>query len=233
MNQKGNILFLILIAVALFAALSYAVTGSSRNSGASIQRDKAKLIASQFLQYGTQLENAVNRLMLINRCTDTQLSFERSPFDGSDGAFYNANAPTDFRCHVFHPNGGNQKYYRDIGLTDYVFNFSVEAGRPVPQVGTDCANAECTDLRLSLRLNHTATSAQINENARLICEEMVKILNEGIVETVGDDTQYHYNGTYSYFTPFGTLLNGKRTFCGRVSNTPPVIYTFGHVLLAR
>lgn len=233
MHQKGNILFLILIAVALFAALSYAVTGSSRNSGSSIQRDKAKLIASHFLQYGAQLENAVNRLMLINGCSDKQLSFERSPFDGSDGAFYNANAPSDYRCHVFHVNGGNQKYYRDIGLTDYVFNFSVEAGRPVPQVGTDCVSAQCTDLRLSVRLNNTATSTQINENARLICEEIVKLLNDGSVGLVGDDTQYFYNGSYSYFTPFGTLLNGKRTFCGRVSNTPPIIYTFGHILLAR
>ncbi len=60
--QSGNILFLILIAVALFAALSYAITSSTRNGGSNISEDQAKLYASQLLQTVQSMKTAHDRL---------------------------------------------------------------------------------------------------------------------------------------------------------------------------
>jgi hypothetical protein len=73
--QNGNILFLILIAVALFAALSYAVTTGSRNSSSGISKDKAKLAASALIQYGTQLENGINRITVSGQYKPWQVNF--------------------------------------------------------------------------------------------------------------------------------------------------------------
>ncbi len=71
--QKGNVLFLILIAVALFAALSYAVTQSSR-SGGDASRETNILNAAQLTQYPTSIRTAVLRLV-IDGFQDTNILY--------------------------------------------------------------------------------------------------------------------------------------------------------------
>jgi len=62
--KAGNVLFLILIAVALFAALSYAVTSSSRSGTGGVGEDKAKLAASTLLQYAAGVEQKLLRMTI-------------------------------------------------------------------------------------------------------------------------------------------------------------------------
>tara|TARA_B100000686_G_scaffold327900_1_gene387276 strand:+ start:2215 stop:2541 length:327 start_codon:yes stop_codon:yes gene_type:complete len=94
-NAQGNALFLILIAVALFAALSYAVTNSGRGS-AGVDREQAEIYASQILQQASALEAAVMRLTITGGCSDTDINFwQVSDGDGSEtnGDFYGHSAP--------------------------------------------------------------------------------------------------------------------------------------------
>ena len=74
-TQRGNVLFLILIAVALFAALSYAVTQSSR-SGGDASRETTILNAAQLTQYPTSVRTAVLRLV-IDGYQDTTLLYNK------------------------------------------------------------------------------------------------------------------------------------------------------------
>lgn len=65
-SQRGNILFLILLAVVLFAALSYAVTQSTRGGGKNASAETADLAAAQMIQHGSQIENHLMRAMLTD-----------------------------------------------------------------------------------------------------------------------------------------------------------------------
>jgi hypothetical protein len=109
-DNKGNALFLILIAVALFAALSYAVTQSGRGGG-SIDREQALIISSQYIEYMGSIRSAISRMKIINACSDDEISFDTDVYeDGGDNLMLpvptNPNTRPDFSCNVFHSNGG-------------------------------------------------------------------------------------------------------------------------------
>jgi len=105
-RDSGNVLFLILIAVSLFAALSYVATASFRGVGGDAPSENATITSSEITQYSGALKNAIMRLLVPNICDPTEISFEAPPFDGSDSDYVNANSPANFSCHVFHPLGG-------------------------------------------------------------------------------------------------------------------------------
>ena len=64
--SRGNILFLILIGVALFGALAYAVTQGSRGGGkGDISDEQADIAASQAIQMADDIATAVSRLQIV------------------------------------------------------------------------------------------------------------------------------------------------------------------------
>lgn len=109
-RQSGNVLFLILIAVALFAVLSYAVTSSTRSGGGSITKEKAKSNAAAIIEYGASLRSAIMRMKVSNGCTNTNLDFSNTIYKKNTGTAMNSansTAPADKKCHLFAAEGGN------------------------------------------------------------------------------------------------------------------------------
>lgn len=104
--ESGNVLFLILIAVVLFAALTFAVTMSSR-SGDNAGDDKVQLAASQITQSGVDLEAAFMRLRISRNIDPSNISFETDRLT----AYANPGCPAGQKeCRVFSPEGGQISY---------------------------------------------------------------------------------------------------------------------------
>lgn len=147
-NQKGNVLFVILLAVALFAALSYAVSSSTRSNTSNISKDEADIQANRLLNFAAQAAATFQRLQNINNCdfyaiSNTDLVTTPGPCNIFDiprgGALVNPFPPSDkiYGTYTNPPYPGkavkfhNSMYVRNIGtnlseIAVFVFNIKPE-----------------------------------------------------------------------------------------------------------
>ena len=108
-NSRGNALFLILIAVALFAALSYAVTNSGRG-GSGIDREQSEILAAQIVQLAGLYQNEIQRLDIIGGYD--QVLFNDSAETTTGTCYSGGNLISAGSCHtigLFGPDVGLAK----------------------------------------------------------------------------------------------------------------------------
>lgn len=99
-TERGNALFLILIAVVLFAALSFAITQSNRSTGSSAGEETNTVSGSNVTQYASAIRTGLTRMLVKGVILDEVLF--ATP---SDSGY--TTTPTR---QVFHPQGGAVVY---------------------------------------------------------------------------------------------------------------------------
>jgi hypothetical protein len=104
-NEKGNVVFLILIAVALFAALSFAATQTSGGGGGGDAAKETRIMkASQATQYMTAIETTMMKMRISKGCAEDEMSFHMVGVP--ELVPYLHTPDVDDKCKVFHPLGG-------------------------------------------------------------------------------------------------------------------------------
>lgn len=140
-TESGNVLFLILIAVALFAALSYAVTQSSRSGAGGTDGESALVNSATVTQYPASVRTAIVR-MIINGTTIDQMNFDPpSAFSTTCNA-----APAS--C-VFHVSGGGATLVTappDVMASATQGEWVFSASYAIQDIGTTDATANSTDV---------------------------------------------------------------------------------------
>lgn len=244
-SQSGNVLFLILIAVVLFAALSYAVTSSTGSGGnKDTSEDKAKLYVAEITQYASAVRTAITWLTATSKCDVIELSFEGPPFDGSDVDYVNPNSPNDFSCHIFHPDGGgvsfrnpDEKWLKGTTLTRWDKQFIFTGNDCIGDIGTGAGGAFCWD-------DGTNDDAELVMYLTDLTDSLcLALMNDGSttipVMPGGNfmnrsEADAKYKGTFGVnATQSGNShgINGKYSYC--YNDSSPSVNTYYEVLLAR
>ncbi len=99
-RQRGNVFFIILIGIVMFAALMFTFTRGVRQGTESMSGREAELAASDIVAYGQQMQRAVERI-LGRSISEADLSFANAV----DTNYTNPDCG-DNRCLVFHTEGG-------------------------------------------------------------------------------------------------------------------------------
>jgi hypothetical protein len=145
-SENGNVLFLILIAVALFAALTWVITESTRSGSGSVQQED---MIMRFNQVQSQITNIRTALMYMrSRGISTEnLNFE---YDGFAENYSNPKCTAD-RCKVFHSGGGSAIWAKPPSQINDGTDYYITGYNQVQGVGiTNLADTAATELMVVL-----------------------------------------------------------------------------------
>jgi len=123
----GNVLFIIFIAIGLFAALSSAIFSGIGEVSDTRDKDELRLQTVELIQYGGKVKRTIERLQAINGCSDSQLDFSNPQTDPAIWNYANPRSPVDGRCAVFGAQGGQMAY---LVLDDLFIGTASDASSP-------------------------------------------------------------------------------------------------------
>ncbi len=213
--QSGNILFYILIAVALLAALSYSVAQSGRGGIGKVSEEKAALYATEIIEYGNILSQAVSQIRLRGY-KDIEISFENTKITG----YTNANCTED-GCEIFHINGGGINWMHPPP--------NANDGTPWLFTVNNLVNIGTTNVDSIMLLQNVDMG---------VCQQLNKKLHGTTTIPQEEDsiTLTKFAGTYSglAISDSGNVMDGSSAYCFEGNVAPAAgTYHYYQVLIAR
>lgn len=219
-SERGNVFLFVLIGVVLFGALGFTMSRSfqSETTGAMSERELS-LVADEILSYAQKVERTVNMLRRRHSCSESEISFENDYVSG-----YEHDPVARDECKVFHSNGGNLEYKRKSTWASQHWAFI--GNTDVIGVGTDCTQAQCSELMVTLPDIPQSLCEAINSKFSISTTPTDANITTG--------TKFQGSFTYEAGSDIGdedSSLTGITTRC--LFETSSEQYNFYHVLIAR
>lgn len=228
-NERGNIMFMILIAIVLIATLTAVISNTSDNQNSSIDTETLAIRASEIQRYASELERGINYIMQ-NGHSEQDIRFA-IPTDTANATGYgDLAADTDPTDQMFHQNGGAANYRdppNDVQTSVSAWEFY--GGTQIPGAGTD--KADLIAVLPNLTEQMCTKINELNNQTATPAEDASGNINEGSANRFGS------GGTPVTFDDTTTNTLNAATF----SKTPALqacvtagtAYHFYHVIMPR
>lgn len=223
-RTDGNALWFILIAILLLGGLTVLLSRGSSTSDDSGEYERMTITASEIIRYGGAVETGI-RTLIDRGCSENTISLD--PDVDTVNGYENPDAPTDYSCHVFRPEGAAVEY-KDIALrinTGLTTRYGIATASAMKDVGED----ELIDMYLTIQGPPSLMQT--------FCEtvnRMAKVTPPGTAPAgvfdpqraaIEDLSETLYIGTFA--PPIVTPLNfpelvGKSYFCAGISLTDTI-----------
>lgn len=223
-NESGNAMWFILIAIALLAALTVAITRSSDTTEQSGDIERQRIEGSDIMRYAASIQQAVEQ-MRLRGLSENEISFENSFVSGYPNARCVGNG-----CKIFHVEGGGITYQSagsNASASPWLFT-GANSVVGVGENGTGETSSEDNELLVILPGVSQGLCGRINTEMGIA----------GIpVDTANANVGTLYTGTF----PNGRVIEnmgGKKTGCfeGDLDENDNDIsgkYYFYHTLIQR
>lgn len=234
-SESGNILLIILVAIALLAGLTMTLMRSDVTDADSVAPEQAKVIASQVMAQARGVEQAVQTL-IQKGCSEQTISFENDIVAG----YANAGAPADNSCHVFERAGAGLPWPTPPALANDGSAWRMLGGNAVGGVSlTDdgsCASG-CIDLIAVLPNVTLSVCKQLNGLAGTTAATASPPVDAGDFDGTTKIAGFSSTAAGTAVLDGGSVLSGKRTGCFAATNVDGAsaagTYWFYHVLSVR
>jgi len=231
-GERGNVLWFILIAVALIGILTAVVSRSGSSVDQTGGYEQKNISISKLLRYAKSLEAAVQN-MKLNTISENDISFAND-VTSTDYTNSSCDAAADQSwpsCLLFDERGAGLVYQNFPDLndgSDWIFTGAVNVGTSDDPVGT-YGSGSGNDLIMLLPNASTALCTQLNTQYGIGTAGTIPVDTTGIDSTA-------FTGSYSGLSvldgdPSPFELNGQRFGCF-VDDDAGIQY-FYYVLLAR
>ena len=135
-DQSGNALFIVLIAIVLFAGLTMVMANLEGSREFDTDYEGMRSGAAQLITFAATLDSAVTKVMSFNGCTENDLDF----YDQGQSPTDYEHSVTNERCQIFHPKGG-QMTYKEVGGSildpSQTYSYRITGQQGFTEIGTN------------------------------------------------------------------------------------------------
>jgi len=202
-NTRGNVLFIILIAVALFAALTSVVSNSFRGNTNTITGEQARISAGEILRSMNNIKEGYDFLWNQQGCSMDDISFQSLNGDIGTVTFTDTSDDGTTECEIFSPLGAGIPYPQNLaeyqnattaGTATGKYLFWFAGNEPSGAYGVDSLGTASNDHMIWLQAVNTEICQHINKLVGY-ADPLNDIVDDG--DVVGDASGNIFQGQAS------------------------------------